>query len=82
MKKWRKIYNENISFLCPYCLKQLPLSEATVEHEPPKSREKECGNSKKYLVCKTCNNEKGALTLQEYIEWKKLNEIRVHGVQR
>lgn len=68
--------------MCPYCLNTMPMAEATVEHEPPVSRKKELGPSKKYLVCKKCNHEKGALTLQEYIEWKRLNEIRVHGVQR
>jgi 5-methylcytosine-specific restriction endonuclease McrA len=75
-KQWKKLYGHTISFVCPYCLKTVPLAEATKEHEPPKSRQKELGPSKILLVCKKCNNEKGALTLDEYREWKRLNAIR------
>lgn len=81
MAKWKKLYKTTMSFVCPYCLKIVPLSEGTVEHEPPKSRQKELGISKIYLACKKCNNEKGALTVEEYKQWKKLNDIR-NGIQR
>lgn len=75
-KRWKKLYGHTVSFVCPYCLKTVPLAEATKEHEPPKSRQKELGESKIFLVCKKCNNEKGALTLEEYREWKRLELIR------
>lgn len=75
-KHWKKLYGHTISFVCPYCLKTVPLAEATKEHEPPKSRQKELGPSQILLVCKKCNNEKGALTLEEYREWKRLELIR------
>lgn len=81
-KKWKKLYGASVSFTCPYCLKNFPLSEATIEHEPPKSRQKECGESNKILACKKCNSEKGALTAEEYKLWKQLNEIRNHGKQK
>ena len=49
-KRWKKLYGQAISFVCPYCLKLFPVKEATVEHEPPKSRQKDLGKSKLYLV--------------------------------
>lgn len=80
-KRWKKLYGHTVNFVCPYCLRAKPLAEATKEHEPPQSRQKELGPSLVYLVCKECNNEKGALTLEEYKEWKRLNDIR-NGVRR
>lgn len=76
--KWKKLYGQSVSFLCPYCLKFLPMSEASIEHEPPRSRQEELGESKKIIACTKCNNEKGALTAEEYTEWKRLEFIR-HG---
>lgn len=75
-KNWKNLYGQTINFVCPYCLKMMPLSEATKEHEPPKSRQAELGPSKIFLVCRKCNNEKGALNLTEYQEWKRLELIR------
>ena len=85
MKKWRKLYAIKATFMCPYCLKDKPWTEATHDHEPPKSRQKELGKSKIYVVCRECNCEKGALTLEEYREWKRLEAIRngvTEGVTR
>ncbi len=81
-KKWKQLYGHTINFVCPYCLKMLPLTEATKEHEPPQSRQSEFGQSKVYLACKKCNNEKGALTVDEYKEWKRLERIRNGGKAR
>lgn len=81
-KRWKKLYGQAISFVCPYCLKLFPVKEATVEHEPPKSRQKDLGKSKLYLVCAKCNNEKGALTADEYKVWKYLEIIRHGGKPR
>ena len=78
-KRWKKIYDSSITFLCPYCMKQYPITEATIEHEPPKSRQNQLGKSKKMLACGHCNHEKGALTAEEYEIWKILNELRTHG---
>ncbi len=68
--------NPNLIFCCPYCLSRLPLSQSSIEHEPPQSRQNECGESKVILACKQCNNEKSALTETEYTQWKQLNKIR------
>lgn len=38
----------------------------SVEHEPPRSRQKELGKSNTYHSHKKCNSDKGALTMQEY----------------
>lgn len=82
-RRWKKLYGHTISFVCPYCLKTFPISQATVEHEPPKSRQKELGiKSQKYLVCADCNHKKGALTLEEYREWQRLEFIRHGGLAR
>ena len=76
-RKWKKLYGLKVSFVCPYCLRTIPLKEATKEHEPPKSRQKELGQkSQTYLVCAECNHKKGALTLEEYREWLRLERIR------
>jgi 5-methylcytosine-specific restriction endonuclease McrA len=82
MSRWRKLYDQHGFFQCPYCLKQFPLSNASIEHEPPKSRQKELGGSKILLACKKCNAEKGALTAEEYAEWKRLEFIRNGGSSR
>lgn len=81
-KRWKKLYGHTISFVCPYCLKIVPIIDASVEHEPPQSRQKELGTSKTYLTCKKCNNQKGALTADEYKEWKRLEFIRNGGLSR
>lgn len=81
-KQWKQLYGNSVSFLCPYCLKLIPLKDATIEHEPPKSRQDELGKSKKFLVCAICNHEKGSLTADEYNQWKKLEFIRHGGKTR
>lgn len=76
-KRWRKLYDASVAIICPYCLKPiLNPADLSVEHEPPKSRQSELGDSKKIYACKKCNNEKGALTAEEYAEWKRLEFIR------
>lgn len=82
MKRWKKLYLQQHFFTCPYCLKELPLTEATREHEPPKSRQKELGKSEIIIACKHCNHEKGALSAAEYAEWKRLEFIRCGGLSR
>lgn len=82
-RRWKRLYGTQVTFVCPYCLKTVPLSQSTVEHEPPKSRQKEVGQkSQTYLVCAKCNHEKGALTLEEYREWLRLETIRHGGNQK
>lgn len=79
-RKWKHLYSISETFVCPYCLKELPLSEMTVEHEPPRSRQKELGPSTKIWACKACNSQKGALTAEEYSGWKRLEFIRNGGL--
>lgn len=78
-KKWKKLYKASVSFTCPYCLQQFPLTEATRDHKQPKSRGGKTDKENVVLCCAKCNHEKGALNVEEYIIWKRLNEIRVHG---
>ena len=82
-RRWKKLYGTQVTFVCPYCLKPVPLSQSTVEHEPPRSRQKELSvESQTYLVCADCNHKKGALTLDEYREWLRLEFIRNGGKTR
>ena len=76
MKKnrWRKLYSAYAQFICPYCLQHFPISTATIEHEPPRSRQHIFGPSHTLLACARCNNEKGALTAEEYEIWKKTRD--------
>ena len=78
--RWRKLYKAYGQFVCPYCLKHFPIQSATLEHEPPQSRQNEFGPSKTLLACKKCNHQKGALTAAEYAEWKQLEFIRNGGL--
>ena len=76
-RRWKKLYGSQVTFVCPYCLQHVPLSQSTLEHEPPRSRQKELGvESRAYIVCAQCNHQKGALTLPEYKEWLRLEAIR------
>lgn len=79
-KKWKKIYETGVAVVCPYCLKPIEKGQYSIEHEPPQSRQKECGPSKKVWACKKCNNDKGALTAEEYKEYKRLRAIK-NGVK-
>lgn len=82
-RRWRKLYELQGTIVCPYCLKPITdPSQLTIEHEPPKSRQAELGKSSEtFYACKKCNNQKGSLTAEEYVEWKRLERIR-NGVQR
>ena len=82
MKKWKQLYAINGMFTCPYCLKQYPIKEATKDHINPLSRFHDKSKENIVLSCKKCNGEKGALTAEEYAEWKRLNFIRCGGLSR
>ena len=79
MKKKAKdiLYSLHGTIICPYCLKPIDPAELTKDHEPPLSR----GGSKDQWVwaCKKCNNQKGSLTAEEFLEWKRLEHLRIGG---
>ena len=82
MKRWRKLYSLDGTFICPYCLKTLPIEQATKDHKIPRNRGGKTEPDNIVACCFACNSEKGALTPEEYELWKLLNEIRVHGIQK
>lgn len=82
MKKWKKLYGASETFICPYCLKEFPLSKATRDHMLPKSRGGTNDPGNIVLCCAMCNAEKGSLTTEEYKEWKRLEFIRNGGKSR
>lgn len=77
-RKWKKLYSAQVSFVCPYCLKTFPLSQATRDHCVPKNRGGKTTPDNIVLSCQKCNSEKGSLTPEEYAEWLRLEKIR-HG---
>lgn len=82
MSRWKRLYEQHGFFQCPYCLKQFPLSEATKDHVIPASRGGKTDDKNLVLSCAKCNAEKGALTAEEYAEWKRLEFIRNGGLSR
>lgn len=89
MKKWKRLYGLDAKFTCPYCLKEFPVKKATVDHVNPYSRFHDNSPENKVLSCRMCNQEKGALTAEEYdlwkmteddILWKRLEFIRNGGL--
>ena len=79
MKKKQKeiLYSLHGTIICPYCLKPIDPGELTKDHEPPLSR----GGKREQWVwaCKSCNNKKGSLTADEFLEWKRLEHLRNGG---
>lgn len=82
MKKWKRLYSASGTFVCPYCLQTLPLEISTRDHLIPRSRGGKTEPANIILCCKKCNNEKGALTPDEYAHWKQLEFIRNGGLSR
>ena len=82
MKQWKRLYGMDVTFVCPYCLKRFPLKYATRDHVQPKSRAGKTEPGNIVLCCRACNNQKGALTPEEYAEWKRLEFIRNGGLSR
>lgn len=81
-RKWKKLYGSQVSFVCPYCLRTLPLKESTKDHIIPRSRGGKSTPDNIVLCCKEDNQRKGALTPEEYVLWKKLEFIRNGGLSR
>ena len=68
--KWKRLYGQEATFVCPYCLETFPLKKATKDHKLPYSRFHNNSPENIVLACKFCNNQKGALTPEEYELWK------------
>lgn len=91
MRRWKRLYDSNATFICPYCLKEFPMKKATKDHINPWSRFHDNSPENIVYACKSCNTEKGALTAEEYetwkttedwIVWKRLEFIRNGGLSR
>ena len=76
MSRWKRLYESQGFFVCPYCLKQFPLSEATVDHKNPFSRSHDNSSENKVLCCKEDNSKKGMLTESEYMLFLLLDRVR------
>ena len=82
MNRWKKLYSNNGTFICAYCLKSLPIEQATRDHKLPRSRGGKSDSDNIEIVCEKCNNQKGSLTIEEYKQWKQLEFIRNGGLSR
>lgn len=70
-----------VCYLCNELItKQKDLS---LEHAFPRSRFPERDNENNWFPAhkNPCNSEKGALTFDEYVQWKRLNNLRL-GLSR
>lgn len=84
-KYFKKLYKVSYNLPPVYCyICHKPITkqnDLTVDHEPPRSRQKELGPSNLYPCCKACNQRKGSLTLEEYKQWLVLEQKR-NGLQK
>lgn len=85
-RKWKHLYHEQIQMgicYCYLCGKPIERKEDfSLEHKNPASRG---GSNSPNNWCpshKSCNNEKGALTYEEYQQWKHLEFLRNGGKQK
>ena len=76
MKRWKKLYGINGTFVCPYCYKTFPIECATKDHKIPQSRKGKSDPDNIIITCKKCNNEKGSLMPEEYKLWLLLDRVR------
>lgn len=82
MSNWKKLYGLKDTFICPYCLKEVSSKYATRDHKNPYSRFKDNSPENIIIACWWCNTEKGALTVEEYEQWKRLEFIRQGRLSR
>ena len=66
---------------CPYCLKQVPWNQLSIDHIQPKSRDGLSASTNLVWTCRTCNQMKGDLIGDEYLAllqfldgWPKMKE--------
>lgn len=76
MKQWKRLYGLSATFICPYCLKEFPLSKATIDHKNPYARFKDNSQENIVLCCEEDNNRKGMLTVEEYMLFLLLDRVR------
>lgn len=85
-KQWKTLYREQIRLGMCYCyLCGKPIEkdkDFNLDHCVPLSRGGANDPSNWRATHKTCNATKGALTLEEYKEWMRLETIRNGGVSR
>ena len=85
-KKWKHLYHEQIQMgicYCYLCGKPIERKEDfSLEHKNPASRGGANSPNNWCPSHKSCNNEKGALTYEEYQQWKHLEFLRNGGKQK
>lgn len=65
-----------VCYLCGELIRKQ--KDLTLEHVLPRSRFKDVADDENNWKpsCAKCNTEKGALTFDEYVQWKRLEQIR------
>ena len=85
-RKWKNLYHEQIKMgicYCYLCGKLIEKEEDfSLDHQQPKSRQGLDSPSNWKPCCRSCNHRKGALTYEEYQEWKRLEFLRNGGKEK
>lgn len=70
-----------VCYLCGKLIQKK--KELSLEHALPRSRFPNMDDESNWFPAhsKPCNSEKGALTFDEYLQWKRLNNLRL-GLSR
>lgn len=78
--EWKQLYHRQIQLgvcYCALCGQQIKkIKEFSLDHNYPRSRQGQDVDSNWLPAHKLCNQQKGALTLEEYNQWKRLELIR------
>jgi 5-methylcytosine-specific restriction endonuclease McrA len=57
---------------CFYCKQELLITEMTIDHKQPKSKNGNNHQSNLVLSCEKCNKEKGIIDFKEFCKLKKI----------
>lgn len=85
-RRWKTLYREQIKLGVCYCyLCGKPIEsdkDFNLDHRVPLSRGGQNHQTNWMPTHRHCNEQKGALTPEEYAEWKRLEFIRTGGLSR
>ena len=71
-KKRFAIYARD-NYTCAYCGRKYKASRLTIDHITPRKQGGTNKNTNLVTSCDSCNSQKGAMNLGEYIAWCRVN---------
>jgi predicted GTPase len=78
----KRLVKRRLEPICYYCKNRVGKYSMTADHLIPLSRGGTNRIENLVISCKRCNNEKGSMTLEEYLQYKKNNISLVVPVRR